>query len=112
MLMDWISLIMERLLYLALHVEGIGTFPKPLSAEDEKKYFSLMQSGDEMAKGKLVEHNLRLVAHIAKKYYALSDDLISIGTIGLIKAINTFSYDKGTRFATYASRCIEKPIPS
>ncbi|WP_077533044.1 RNA polymerase sporulation sigma factor SigK [Massiliimalia massiliensis] len=113
MLIDWISLIMERLLYLALHVEGIGTFPKPLSAEDEKKYFSLMQSGDEMAKGKLVEHNLRLVAHIAKKYYALSgdqDDLISIGTIGLIKAINTFSYDKGTRFATYASRCIENEI--
>ena len=115
MFMDWIALVMERLLYLALHVEGIGTFPKPLSAEDEKKYFTLMQSGDEKAKGKLVEHNLRLVAHIAKKYYALSgdqDDLMSIGTIGLIKAINTFSYDKGTRFATYASRCIEKTIHS
>ncbi|MBC8610528.1 RNA polymerase sigma-28 factor precursor [uncultured Ruminococcus sp.] len=113
MFMDWISVVMEKLLFLALHVEGIGTFPKPLSAEEERKCFEEMRQGSEEARGKLVEHNLRLVAHIAKKYYALSgdqDDLISIGTIGLIKSISTFSYDKGTRFATYASRCIENEI--
>ena len=79
MFMDWISLVMEKLLFLALHVEGIGTFPKPLSAEEERKCFEEMRQGSEEARGKLVEHNLRLVAHIAKKYYALSgdqDDLI------------------------------------
>lgn len=74
-----------------------------------------MAKGDEAARNELIEHNLRLVAHIIKKYYASAndqDDLISIGSIGLVKAVNTFNYEKGTRFATYASRCIEKPIPS
>ena len=110
-----ISLALENLLYLALHLESAGSFPKPLSAADEKKYFALYASGDQQARNVLIEHNLRLVAHIVKKYYTVTneqDDLISIGTIGLIKAVNTFSYEKGTRFATYASRCIEKPIPS
>ena len=110
-----ISLALENLLYLALHIEGISSFPKPLSAADEKKYFDLYENGDINARNTLIEHNLRLVAHIVKKYYTVTneqDDLISIGTIGLIKAVNTFSYDKGTRFATYASRCIEKPIRS
>ena len=96
-----------------LHVEETGTFRKPLSAEDEQKYFRLMSQGDKEAKNKLILHNMRLVAHIIKKYYAAScdqDDLISIGTVGLIKAVSTFDYEKGIKFATYASRCIENEI--
>lgn len=105
--------LLEHLLYFALHLEGNGAFPKPLSAKEERSCFEQMAAGNSEAKNKLIEHNLRLVAHISKKYYAMSgdqDDLISIGTIGLIKAVNTFSYEKGTRFATYASRCIENEI--
>ncbi len=108
-----ISLVMENLLYFALHVEGNGTFPKPLTTKQEKESFELMKQGDSAARDRLIEHNLRLVAHIAKKYYSITneqDDLISIGTIGLIKAVGTFDYTKGTRFATYASRCIENEI--
>lgn len=108
-----ISFVLSNLLYLALHIEGNGSFPKPLSAAKEREFFALKQEGDQNARNKLVEHNLRLVAHIAKKYYSTTndqDDLISIGTIGLIKAVNTFSYEKGTRFATYAARCIENEI--
>ena len=74
-----------------------------------------MAEGDTHARDMLIEHNLRLVAHISKKYYSITndqDDLISIGTIGLIKAVGTFQYEKGTHFATYGARCIEKPIPS
>ena len=110
-----ISLVMENLLYFALHVEGNGTFPKPLTTKQEKESFELMKQGDSAARDRLIEHNLRLVAHIAKKYYSVTneqDDLISIGTIGLIKAVGTFDYTKGTRFATYASRCIENATPS
>lgn len=108
-----ITLALSNLLYFALHVEGNGSFPKPLPFAKEQEYFALKEQGDPAARNKLVEHNLRLVAHIVKKYYSATndqDDLISIGTIGLIKAVNTFSYDKGTRFATYASRCIENEI--
>lgn len=108
-----ISLALSHLLWFALHIEGNGSFPKPLSLAKEKEYFARKEEGDETARNKLIEHNLRLVAHISKKYYSTTndqDDLISIGTIGLIKAVNTFSYDKNTRFATYASRCIENEI--
>ncbi|MEG0691968.1 MAG: RNA polymerase sporulation sigma factor SigK [Oscillospiraceae bacterium] len=108
-----IMLALSNLLYFALHIEGNGSFPKPLSFAKEQEYFALKEQGDAFARNKLVEHNLRLVAHIVKKYYSATndqDDLISIGTIGLIKAVNTFSYDKGTRFATYAARCIENEI--
>lgn len=108
-----ISLALQNLLYLALHLENAGSFPKPLSASEEKKCFELYAEGNLEARNRLIEHNLRLVVHIVKKYYTASneqDDLISIGTIGLIKAVNTFSYEKGTRFATYASRCIENQI--
>lgn len=100
-------------MFLALHIAKSGCFPKPLSAKEETECFRRMREGDNEAKTKLIEHNLRLVAHITKKYYANSgdqDDLISIGTIGLIKAVTSFKSDKGSRFATYASRCIENEI--
>ena len=99
-----------NMIYLALHVTGSGSFPKPLSKEEEEECLERIQEGDEQAKNKL-----RLVAHIIKKYYASyrdQEDLISIGTIGLIKAANSFNSSKGTKFATYASRCIENTILS
>ena len=103
----------SNLFFFALHLSGTGSFPPPLSARRERECLLAMKNGDVNAKNELIEHNLRLVAHIIKKYYSSSvqqDDLISIGTIGLIKAINTFDPDKGTRLATYAARCIENEI--
>jgi len=103
----------SQIFYFALHVTGAGAFPPPLSAKRENELLEKSQNGDVDARNKLIEHNLRLVAHIVKKYYAMSaeqDDLISIGTIGLIKAVSTFKSDKGIRLATYASRCIENEI--
>lgn len=99
--------------YFALHVTGSGSFPPPLSAKTEAQLLEKSRMGDENARNKLIEHNLRLVAHIVKKYYATGaeqEDLISIGTIGLIKAVSTFKSDKKIRLATYASRCIENEI--
>ena len=93
--------------------DASGSFPKPLSAADERKYTELYLSGDINARNVLIEHNLRLVAHIVKKYYTQTsdqDDLISIGTIGLIKGVSTYKPDKGVRLATYASRCIENEM--
>jgi RNA polymerase sporulation-specific sigma factor len=93
--------------------EGAGSFPKPLSAADEQKYIELFIHGDMEARNILIERNLRLVAHIIKKYYTQTseqDDLISIGTIGLIKGISTYKPDRRVRLATYASRCIENEI--
>ena len=110
---ELLSLLLSKILWIGLHIEGNSTFPKPLSSADEKKYFELFNNGDESARSILIEHNLRLVAHIVKKYYSSTndqDDLISIGTIGLIKAVNTFSYDKGKKFSTYAARCVENEI--
>lgn len=104
-----------NMIYLALHVTGSSSFPQPLSKEEEQECLSRIEQGDEEAKNELIEHNLRLVAHIIKKYYASyrdQEDLISIGTIGLIKAASTFNSSKGTKFATYASRCIENAILS
>ncbi len=102
-------------LFLSLRLSGsaAGSFPKPLSAEKEREYLERCAAGDLEARNLLVEHNLRLVSHILKKYYTQSadqEDLISIGTIGLIKAVNTFRPDKGIRLATYASRCIENAM--
>ena len=93
--------------------DGAGSFPKPLSAADEQKYIELFILGDMEARNVLIERNLRLVAHIIKKYYTQTseqDDLISIGTIGLIKGISTYKPDRRVRLATYASRCIENEI--
>ncbi len=101
-------------LLLSLHLAGNpGSFPKPLSAEEERDCLDRLAKGDMEARNMLVEHNLRLVAHIVKKYYAQEseqDDLISIGTIGLIKGISSFNPEKNTRLATYAARCIENEI--
>lgn len=102
-----------RLFFFTGKIANKSAFEKPLSASQEKEYFLKMKSGDKDAEEKLIKHNLRLVAHITKKYKNSNieqDDLISIGSIGLMKAIKTFSYDKGNSFSTYASRCIENEI--
>ena len=96
------SFLGQYICFFILHVCGNGTFPKPLSAKEETKYLELSSQGDLSARNKLVEHNLRLVAHIIKKYYSAQneqDDLVSIGTIGLIKAINTYDISKNIKGA-------------
>ena len=106
MFFDLLMKIASAIYYFALHVKGAGAFPPPLSAEHEAELLEKSRNGDDGARNELIEHNLRLVAHIVKKYYntgADQDDMISIGTIGLIKAVSTFN-------ATYASRCIENEI--
>lgn len=103
---------MNKILLFSSFINNASGFPKPLSPEDEKYYFEQFKKGDKQAKDKLINHNLRLVAHIVKKYSgtAEADDLISVGSIGLIKAINSFEYGKGTQLSTYAARCIENEI--
>jgi len=99
--------------FLTAYITGNSSFPQPLCEEEEKYYLTKFKEGDLIAKGILVEHNLRLVAHIVKKYSYPGkdvDDLISIGTVGLIKAIESFNANKGSRLATYAARCIENEI--
>ena len=109
-------LLLSNSLFLTLHLSGNpGSFPRPLSRQEERECLEQWAQGDLSARNRLVEHNLRLVAHIIKKYYTQAsnqEDLISIGTIGLIKAVNTFRPDKKIRLATYASRCIENAILS
>ena len=112
-MLNLILQLITNVYYFALHVTGAGSFPAPLSSKRESELLLKAQKGDLTARNTLIEHNLRLVAHIVKKYYAASsnqDDLISIGTIGLIKAVSTFKSDKNIRLATYASRCIENEI--
>ncbi len=94
------------------YIKGNGSFPEPLSEEEERKYLTLCREGDVKAREILIKHNLRLVAHIVKKYSGAgeADDLISVGSIGLIKGIQTFEYGKGSQLATYAARCIENEI--
>lgn len=95
------------------YISGSNLFPEPLTTEEEKKYLELMKNGDEEARNILIEKNLRLVAHVVKKYSNTKveqDDLISIGTIGLIKGINSFNVDKGSKLSTYVSRCIDNEI--
>ncbi|MBE6766504.1 MAG: sigma-70 family RNA polymerase sigma factor [Ruminococcaceae bacterium] len=113
MFFNLVAEVMRGIIYLALHVTNAGAFPKALSLKEETELIEQMANGSEKAKNKLIEHNLRLVAHIVKKYYSgqvEQDDLISIGTIGLIKAVSTFKPTKGIRLATYAARCIENEI--
>ena len=112
MLLTLLQFFATKFLVLALHLEA-GSFPKPLSAREEIETFAAMRAGDRSAREKIIRHNLRLVAHVAKKYYAQpgdQEDLISIGTIGLMKAVDTFDTTRKARFATYASRCIENEL--
>lgn len=112
-MLKFINFLGQYIFTFILHICGNGKFPKPLSEEKEKEYLLKSKNGDIKARNILVEHNLRLVAHIIKKYYAVNvdqDDLVSIGTIGLIKAINTFDMDKNIKLSSYASRCIENEI--
>ena len=114
MLLTLLQFFATKFLVLALHLEA-GSFPKPLSAREEIEAFAALRAGDRSAREKIIRHNLRLVAHVAKKYYAQpgdQEDLISIGTIGLMKAVDTFDTTRKARFATYASRCIENAILS
>lgn len=107
-------LLLSNSLFLTLHLSGNpGSFPRPLSRQEERECLEQWGRGDLSARNRLVEHNLRLVAHIIKKYYtqaANQEDLISIGTIGLIKAVNTYTASRATRLATYAAKCIENEI--
>ena len=108
------SFIASHILYLALHLET-GSFPRPLTPRQEVEAFAAFKAGDMAARDRIIRHNLRLVAHVVKKYYSLpgdAEDLISIGTIGLIKAVNSFDNTKQARFSTYASRCIDNTILS
>lgn len=107
--------IFQHVLFFFLHVGETGSFRKPLSKQEEAECFSAMAQGDPNAREKLILHNMRLVAHLTKKYGvspAEQEELISIGTIGLVKAVDSFDNSKGARFATYASRCIEKATVS
>ena len=116
MLSSLFALLGSEGLFWMLRVSPVtGSFPQPLSAAREREALLAMQEGDAAARDLLIEHNLRLVAHVVKKYYASredQDDLVSIGTIGLIKAVSPFKPDKNTRLATYACRCIENAILS
>ena len=112
-MLELLTMLGQYVCFFILHVCGGGSFPKPLSEKQEREYLLRMKMGDQEARSKLIEHNLRLVAHIIKKYYGAQgeqDDLVSIGTIGLIKAVNTFDPDKNIRLSSYASRCIENEI--
>ena len=113
MLLSIISGFLSSLVYIALHPTNAGSFPMPLSPKEEQEMINLMAKGDDNARTKLIEHILWLVAHVAKNYTGNGtdqDDLISIGTIGLIKAVSSFNSEKGIRLATYAARCIENAI--
>lgn len=107
--------VFSNFIHLILGINTPQKFPPPLSAEQERDYFQKAENGDKNARQELILHNLRLVSHIVRKYYAScknQDDLVSIGTIGLIKAVDTFRISNGARFATYAARCIQNAILS
>ena len=113
MLFSLIYGVISGIFYLALHPTNVGSFPPALSPLEESELIKKMENGDKTAREKLIEHNLRLVAHVVKKYYTdkvEQDDLISIGTIGLIKGISSFNSSKGIKLATYTARCIENEI--
>ena len=112
-MLSFLSYISQYIFLFILHIAHSESFPKPLKKAEEQHYLELAAKGDKTARNILVEHNLRLVAHIIKKYYqndSAQDDLVSIGTIGLIKAINTFDVNKNIKLSSYASRCIENEI--
>lgn len=113
MIFSLLETVLRSVMLLLSYISSSSSFPKPLSAAEERYYIEKFKNGDKEAREKLIEHNLRLVAHIAKKYSGSvrdSEDIISIGTIGLIKGISSFDPDKGARLATYAARCVENEI--
>ncbi len=112
-MLSFIFSFLSSLFHFMLGIRTPQSFPPPLSSEEEAKYFAQLKNGDDNAREKLILHNLRLVAHIVRKYYSSSpdqEDLTSIGTIGLVKAVDTFKPESGARFATYAARCIQNEI--
>lgn len=112
-MIGFLSALLKPLILLISYVSNGSSFPKPLPPDEEAKYLDLMMHGDENARNVLIEHNLRLVAHIVKKYSGStrdSEDLISIGTIGLIKGINSFNPEKGVKLATYLARCVDNEV--
>ena len=112
MIFENFMLFMNKILLFSSYINSASGFPKPLTLQEEQEYFKKFKAGDKNAKDILINHNLRLVAHIVKKYSGAgeADDLLSVGSIGLIKAINSFEYGKGTQLSTYAARCIENEI--
>ncbi len=112
MFFDFLAFILGKITFFTGSILGGGSFPKPLSSEEELECLIRMKEGDKSARDKLINHNMRLVAHVVKKYSgaADTDDLISVGSIGLIKAVDTYERDKGTQLATYTARCIENEI--
>ncbi len=112
MFFELLNFVLAKITFFTGSIIGGSSFPKPLSSDEEKRCIAASRQGDKDARDKLITHNMRLVAHVVKKYSgaAETDDLISVGSIGLIKAVNTYSPDKGTCLATFAARCIENEI--
>ncbi|MDR0404381.1 MAG: RNA polymerase sporulation sigma factor SigK [Oscillospiraceae bacterium] len=113
LLLSLVEIALGSCIFFILRVANSGSFPKPLSSKEERRQLELLRDGSKAARAKLIEHNLRLVAHVIKKYYLKTndqDDLVSIGTIGLIRAIDTFNISKGIKLSSYAARCIENEI--
>lgn len=112
MIVESFMMFLQKIMFFSSYIKNCSSFPKPLTPEEEKMYLEKFENGDEKAKEILIQHNLRLVAHVVKKYNQAdeADDLISVGSLGLIKAINSYKLNHGTQFSTYAARCIENEI--
>lgn len=112
MIVESFMMFLQKIMLFSSYIKNCSSFPKPLTPEEEKMYLKKYEKGDEKAKEILIEHNLRLVAHVVKKYNQAdeADDLISVGSLGLIKAINSYKLNHGTQFSTYAAKCIENEI--
>lgn len=112
MIVESFMMFLQKILFFSSYIKNSSSFPKPLTPEEETEYLEKFESGDEKAKEILIQHNLRLVAHVVKKYSQAdeADDLISVGSLGLIKAINSYKLNHGTQFSTYAAKCIENEI--
>lgn len=112
MIIESFMVFLQKIMFFSSYIKNASSFPKPLTPEEEREYLEKFENGDEKAKEILIEHNLRLVAHVVKKYNQSeeTDDLISVGSLGLIKAINSYKLNHGTQFSTYAAKCIENEI--
>ncbi len=112
MIVESFMMFLQKIMFFSSYIKNNSSFPKPLTPEEEKNYLEKYEKGDKKAKEILIQHNLRLVAHIVKKYNQAdeADDLISVGSLGLIKAINSYKLNHGTQFSTYAAKCIENEI--